>query len=135
MRAPKVERRPKSSRGKRRGRPPKFGRPSRLVAMTLPDDVLESLRTLHPDPAWAVVRLVESRFRDRKVPRQSSAPPAIAELVHLPGKRGLIVVQTTVFRRLQGISTIPLADGRAGAWGMESDRRHRVVAALRCRGT
>jgi len=81
--------------------------------MTLPDDVLESLRALHPDPAWAVVQLVESTFSDRTVARQSPAPPAIAELVHLPGKRGLIVVQTGVFKRLQGISTIPLADGRA----------------------
>src|SRR5262245_54858551 len=113
MRASKVERRAKSSRGKRRGRPPKFGRPSRLVALTLPDDVLASLRTLHPDLAWAVVQLVESRFSDKNVARQSSAPAAIAELVHLPGKRGLIVVQTSAFRRLQGMSLIPLADGRA----------------------
>jgi hypothetical protein len=41
------------------------------------------------------------------------AVPAIAELVHLRGDRGLIVVQSNVFGRLPGISTIPLANGRA----------------------
>ena len=106
----KIDRRSHPARSTRRGRPPKFGRPSHLIALTLPDDVLTSLRTIHHDPAWAVVRLVESTIA-RKVQRRPV--PALAELVHLPGKRGLIVVQTNLFGRLRGISTIPLADGRA----------------------
>src|SRR5262249_43190987 len=100
-------RRPQRARSARRGRPPKFGRPSQLVALTLPNDVLASLRTIHHDPAWAIVRLVESRFVDRKIQRRRV--PALAELLHLPGKRRLIVVQTNVVGRLRGISTIPLA--------------------------
>ena len=108
---PTIDRRPQTTRSTRRGRPPKFGRPSQLVALTLPDDVLASLQTIHHDPAWAVVRLVESSFVNRKT--QQRPAPALAELVHLPGKRGLIVVQTNIFGRLHGISTIPLADGRA----------------------
>ena len=43
-----------------RGRPPKFGRPSQVVALTLPQDVLHALRTVHRDLGWAIVRLVES---------------------------------------------------------------------------
>src|SRR5205814_914451 len=39
----------------KRGRPPKFGRPSRLVALTLPTQVIRGLRKLHPDLAWAIV--------------------------------------------------------------------------------
>jgi hypothetical protein len=107
----KIDRRSASVRSARRGRPPKFGRPSQLVALTLPDDVLASLRTIHHDLAWAIVRLVESRLIHRKAPQRPT--PALAELVHLPGRRGLIVVQTNVFGRLRGISMIPLADGRA----------------------
>jgi hypothetical protein len=37
----------------------------------------------------------------------------LAELAHLPGKRALIVVQPQACKGLRGISTIPLADGRA----------------------
>lgn len=62
----------------------------------------------------AVVQLVESTRRNRNARvRRSTNPPALAELVHLPGKRGLIVVQPNAFGRLRGISMIPLADGRA----------------------
>jgi len=104
---------PRPARFARRGRPPKFGRPSQLVAMTLPEDVLNSLRTIHQDPAWAIVQLVESRLRNRTTERQSTAASTTAELVHLPGKRGLIVVQDNVFGRIPGISMIPLADGRS----------------------
>jgi hypothetical protein len=98
----------------RRGRPPKFGRPSQVIALTLPNDVIDALRGVHRDLGWAVVRLVESTRAGRVAARQAPAAAApLAELVHLPGKRALIVVQPQVFKRLQGISTIPLVDGRA----------------------
>src|SRR5215813_8884443 len=99
---PGMGRRPQRASATRRGRPLKFGRPSQLVALTLPDDVLASLRTIHHDPAWAIVRLAESRFGDQKT--QQRRAPALAELVHLPGKRGLIVVETNIVGRLRGIS-------------------------------
>jgi hypothetical protein len=95
-----------------RGRPPKFGRPAQVVALTLPHDVLESLRAVHRDIGWAIVRLVESNLDDGAAKRLPG-PNLPAELVHLPGKRALIVVQPQVFRALRGVSTIPLADGRA----------------------
>lgn len=43
---------------RKRGRPPKFGRPARTVAVTLPEDVIETLRAADPDVGRAIVRLV-----------------------------------------------------------------------------
>lgn len=97
----------------RRGRPPKFGRPSQLVALTLPEEVLDALGTLHRDPGWAIVQLVEPILRDSPNRRPPRPPAALVELVHLPGRRSLIVVQPQAFTPLRGVSTIPLADGRA----------------------
>lgn len=97
----------------RRGRPPKFGRPSQVVALTLPEEVLDALRTLHRDPGWAIVRLVEPILSDGSHRRRPKGPAALMELVHLPGRRALIVVQPPIFTRLRGVATIPLADGRA----------------------
>jgi hypothetical protein len=80
--------------------------------LTLPDEVLEALRTLHRDPGWAIVRLVEPILRGARSRRPKGSAP-LAELVNLPGSRALIVVQPDVFRRMPGVSLIPLADGRA----------------------
>lgn len=93
-------------RSSRRGRPPKYGRPARLVTFTLPDDVLAWLRTIHTDPAWAVVKLYDraSRHEKRKT--------ALADLVQLPGRRALILVDCEALKQLPGVSIIPLADGR-----------------------
>jgi hypothetical protein len=99
----------RSARSTRRGRPPKFGRPAQLITLTLPDDVVAWLKALHPDPAWAVVKLFE-RFRVRT--KRASEQP-VAELVQLPGRRALIVVRPELFRGLAGVSLIPLQDGRA----------------------
>ena len=41
-----------------RGRPPKFGRPSQFVALTLPEEVVAGLRRIDADVAWAVVSAV-----------------------------------------------------------------------------
>ena len=74
----------------KRGRPPKFGRPSRLVALTLPEDVLSSLRQVDPDPARAVVKLVETSG-EKTNGRQDDSKP-VAELVTVGSRRSLIVV-------------------------------------------
>jgi len=64
---------------------------------------------LHPDPAWAIVKL----FDRRKERTEPTAERAAAELVQLPGRRALILVRPERFRGLQGVSLIPLEDGRA----------------------
>ena len=100
----------------RRGRPLKFGRPARLVTLTLPDDVIDWLARTDPDLAWAVVKLYERSSRAAK--RKSTA---VADLVQLHGNRALILVKPEPFTRLKGVSIIPLADGR-GFLALESNR-------------
>jgi hypothetical protein len=95
----------------KRGRPPKFGRPSRVVAVTLPDEVVRGLRRVHQDLGWAIVTL----FEKRGPKRMSSAvePRSDAELVTIGQRRSLIVVNRTVFKSLPGINFIPLAGDSA----------------------
>ena len=92
----------------RRGRPPKFGRPSQVVALTLPDEVVRGLRRLHPDLAWAIVRLFEKR-----PPAAIEETQPDAELVAIAERRSLIVVNRAVFKSLPGINIIPLTGNRA----------------------
>ena len=94
----------------KRGRPPKFGRPSRLVALTLPEDVLSSLRQVDPDPARAVVKLVETSAE--KANSQDDSKP-VAELVTVGSRRSLIVVDRRAFEKLPGVSLIPISEDRA----------------------
>ena len=91
----------------KRGRPPKFGRPAQLVTLTLPQDVVAWLTTIDADLGWAVVKLHERTLRAGR-----GRTPKVAELVQLPEHRALILVQPNPFRRLKGVSIIPLADGR-----------------------
>lgn len=94
---------------RKRGRPLKFGRPTRPVSLSLPDDVLEWLESLDPDPGRAIVALFD-RARQRSSAAQGQGAPA--ELVQLPGKRALIIVAPDVFDGLPGVSVIRLSDGR-----------------------
>ncbi len=90
----------------RRGRPSKYGRPAHLVAFTLPDDVVDWLKSLHHDPAWAIVKLHQQHSRRQR------GRPELAELVQLPHRRALILVNTEAVRPIPGVSIVPLADGR-----------------------
>jgi hypothetical protein len=103
------------SRPSRRGRPPKYGRPAGLITLTLPHDVVEWLRTVHHDPGWAVVTLHDRATRRER--RRGS----LAELVQLPGRRALILVNAEALKQLPGVSVIPLADGR-GVLALEAGR-------------
>jgi hypothetical protein len=93
-----------------RGRPPKFGRPARTISVTLPEDILERLARLHPDPAWAIVKLVE-RLHGPAATVPQAQPPA--ELLLLPRRRALIVVEPRHFQNLRGVSTVPMDERRA----------------------
>jgi hypothetical protein len=98
-------------RGKR-GRPPKFGRRGQVVAITLPEEVVLGLRKLHPDLAWAIVKLFEKTAKSRVLSRQ---PADEAELVAVGGHRSLIVVPRQLFADLDlpGVNILPLHDDRA----------------------
>jgi hypothetical protein len=92
----------------KRGRPLKFGRPTTLVTLSLPEDVVSWLHTVDSDPAWAVVKLCERATSKSAKPRTDH----LADLVQLPGGRALILIKPEPFQNLKRVSIIPLADGR-----------------------
>ncbi len=95
-----------------RGRPPKFGRPASLLALTLPQDTIEYLQALDPDIAWAIVRLADgTRERDDLV-EEGTGPPDV-ELVPIGPRQYLIVVAHEAFVNLPEVSLVPLGQGRA----------------------
>jgi len=97
----------------RRGRPPKFGRPAQVVAVTLPEEVVAALRTIDDDLGWAIVRLAEPILKRGSQRRPPGAKPPLAELAYLPGRKALIVVARQAVTNLPGVDAIPLSDGRA----------------------
>jgi hypothetical protein len=83
------------------------------VAVTLPDEVVAALRTVHDDLGWAIVRLTEPILKRHRPDRPVKPAPQPAELAHLPGRKALIVVAREAFDDLPGVDAIPLSDGRA----------------------
>ena len=91
----------------RLGRPTKYGRPARAVTVTLPEDVIGRLSTIHSDVGVAIVNLVE-----RNKPTQL-APVAPAEITSF-GKHAVIAVTPArALRRLKGVQLVPIGNGRA----------------------
>lgn len=104
----------------RRGRPPKYGTPSKIVAVTLPADVVAELETIQDDLGWAIVRLVEQRRQQhngatKREPRPAAAAAevAAAELVSVGAGDSLIVVNSAVVRSIPGVQMIPLSETEA----------------------
>jgi hypothetical protein len=94
---------------RRRGRPPKFDRPSQLVALTLPTQVIRGLRKVHADLAWAIVAQFEKR-----APTSNGNPGAESGLVSIgPRDAFLIVINRALFKRLPGVNIVPLSADRA----------------------
>lgn len=95
--------------GSRRGRPPKYGRPSKVVALTLPAEVVETLQRINSDLGWAVVSLAEKSAR-----AQRPAPSVDeAHLVEVGGGQSLIVVDSARFQGLPGVRMVPLSTTQA----------------------
>src|SRR5262249_3062736 len=91
-------------------RPPKFGRPGQVVALTLPDEVVAGLKRIDGDLAWAVVRLYEREARRSTAAQQERA---VAELVRIADRRSLIVVNRAALTRLPGVTLVPVSPTRA----------------------
>ena len=88
------------------GRPRKFGRASRAVTVTLPEDVLTRLGGLDSDLGRSIVTLVErSRTRARAVKP--------AELSSYGTHAVIIVTPVQVLKRLTGVQLVPIGNGRA----------------------
>lgn len=99
-----------SGTGRGPGRPKKFGRPSRVVAFTLPEDVIDRLRRVHPDLGWAIVKVLDGQTPRR--PARRDVQPDV-ELVAVSERESLIVVNQEAIRNLPGVSIVPLSDNRA----------------------
>ena len=89
----------------RRGRPRKFRQPSRAVTLTLPEDVIDVLRSIDTDLSRAVASAVM---------RLSEAPRLPAEIASYGPDRSVIVVpHSRTLESWTGAELLPLRDGRA----------------------
>jgi hypothetical protein len=91
---------------RRRGRPPKFGRPAQAVTITLPDDVVEAFRAVDPDLSRAIVRVAETAG-------PKMAPRPDVELTHYGHSAVIVLKPSRAVERLAGVALVPLPDGRA----------------------
>lgn len=91
--------------GSRRGRPRKFGRPSRAVTLTLPEDVIATLQAIDADLSRAVVRAVQPLVR--------KTPNRPAEVINYGNRAVILVPRSRVLRERTGVELVPLSDGRA----------------------
>lgn len=90
----------------RRGRPQKFGRPSRAVTLTLPEDVIGRLTAIDEDLGRAVVRMA--------LPLKGAAAPLPpAELSKYGDSAVIVVKRTSALEQIPGVTLVPLPDGRA----------------------
>ena len=89
------------------GRPSKYGRASRAVTLTLPEDVIVRLGAIDADLGRAIVSLAERHGKPR------------ARLVHHAeiaayGNHAVIVVNPAKgLKRLPGVQLVPVGNGRA----------------------
>ena len=85
----------------------KYGRASRAVTVTLPEDVLARLSAVDTDLGRAIVMLAERHGKPRaRVPRA-------AEIAAF-GKHAVIIVNPVrALKRLPGVQLIPIGNGRA----------------------
>ena len=88
------------------GRPRKFGRPSRAVTLTLPDDVIATLESIDKDLGQAVVRMA--------LPLTAEVfAYAPAELFKYGDSAVIVVKRMAVLEQIPGVTLVPLPDGRA----------------------
>ena len=92
-----------------RGRPLKYGRPSRVVAVTLPEDILGELRRVHTDLGHAIVSLVNAFAR----PHAVAANRPMVGYERVGRRRSLIVVDRDALKGVPGCELIPISDERA----------------------
>lgn len=90
----------------KRGRPLKFGRPSRVSTLSLPEDAWAALRRVHRDPAWAILALLE---RSGTGPQPVESPRDV-ELTAIGPRHSLIVVNRHAFAGVPGADLVPLSD-------------------------
>ena len=98
---------PSSSPRRPRGRPHKFGRISRAVTLTLPEDTLALLERRDEDLSRAIVGLLEGSSRAAR----EAHPPA--EIVAYGRHAVIFVAAVPALRRIPGVELIPVGRHRA----------------------
>src|SRR4051812_35309425 len=88
------------------GRPRKYGRPSRAVTVTLPDDVLTRLSGIDADLGRAIVAVVERS----RTPAHAIKP---AEITTYGNHAVIIVSPVPALKRIEGVQLVPIGNGRA----------------------
>lgn len=106
-RAVRTERLPNNVRSfaNRRGRPRKFSRPARAITLTLPEDVIATLKAIDSDISRAIVRTVEPLLPIQARPS--------AELTPFGDRAVIVVTPSRELRNRTGVELLPLSDGRA----------------------
>jgi hypothetical protein len=89
-----------------RGRPRKYGRPSKAVTLTLPEDVLARLTSIDTDLGRAIVSIVEGQppVKRRRRP---------AEIASYGNHAVIVVTPVRAIKRLAGVQLVPIGNGRA----------------------
>src|SRR5262245_35535463 len=100
-----------------RGRPPKFGRPSRPVTVTLPEDVIARLSAIDADLGHAIVAVLERHPKIARISRRS------AELSNYGANAVIVVIPVKALRQLPGVQLVPIGHNRAL---ISLDRPHSV---------
>src|SRR4051812_4460961 len=93
------------------GRPMKYGRASRAVTLTLPEDVIDRLCEVDEDLGRAIVALTErhaARQHRLRAPRLRQA-----ELTAFGNHAVIVVNPAKELRRLPGVQLVPIGNGRA----------------------
>jgi hypothetical protein len=89
------------------GRPRKFGRPSRTVTVTLPEDVLGRLEAIDVDLGRAIVTTVE-----QKRPRRAAGVQP-AELASYGTHSVIVVPPFKALKQILGVELVPIGANRA----------------------
>src|SRR5262249_3977948 len=92
---------------RRPGRPQKFGRPSRALTVTLPQDVIARLQGIDADIGRAIVAVTEHR-----TPRRVRAALP-AELASYGDQAVIVVLPVKALGKLPGVQLVPVGRGRA----------------------
>jgi hypothetical protein len=92
-----------------RGRPLKYGRPARLVAVTLPEDTVHELRQIDSDLGRAIVVLVNAVAGSREL--AANRPMVTYEKVGR--RRSLILVDRDALKGVPGCELVPVSEDRA----------------------
>ncbi|MCS7311789.1 MAG: hypothetical protein NZ742_02580 [Acidobacteria bacterium] len=109
---------------RKRGRPPKFGRPARAVTVTLPLDVIDKLRAIHTDLSRAIVDLVEHQWHEED-PRQ------VCTREVLPGQYLILVPYLETLTQVAGVRLFPVSTGRYLVVIPARGRTHDLELSLR----